>query len=442
MVGRLSANQDDKQVVKSARRPSFTARGIISVSKPGYHSDPENKGLYLQVTNTPNGIARSWIFRFTSPITLKRREMGIGSIESFSLANARLKALDLRRTILDGTDPLEQRISKRSKAIEANRNTITFAAAAERCIQTKKAEWSNTKHQDQWTTTMAKFVSPLIGKLRVDQINTSHIVKVLEQDIRNKKGEIEGSFWNVRTETATRVRQRIEVILDWCKAHQYMQGENPARYQGALSHLLPKASKIKKSVHHPALPFQRIGEFVSDLRTHSGYSALALELLILTASRTSEVIEARWDEFDLKARVWTIPAERMKAGKEHRVPLNTRSMEILGHLKEIRVNSYLFPSNLHKERCLSNMALLSMMRKMPKYSEYVPHGFRSTFRDWAAETTNYSNETVELALAHTIKNKAEAAYRRQDQLERRARLMEDWGAFTKTNSGFSSDVAH
>ena len=277
---------------------------------------------------------------------------------------------------------------------------------------------------------MAKFVSPLIGKLRVDQINTSHIVKVLEQTIKNKKGEIEGSFWNVRTETATRVRQRIEVILDWCRAHEYMQGENPARYQGALSHLLPKASKIKKSVHHPALPFQKIGEFMSELRSHSGYSALALELLILTATRTSEIIEAKWDEFNLDSKVWTIPGERMKAGKEHRIPLNTRAMEILEHLKTIRVNSYLFPSTLHKEGCLSNMALLSMMRKMNKYSDYVPHGFRSTFRDWAAETTDYSNETVELALAHTIKNKAEAAYRRQDQLEKRRILMEDWRIFS------------
>jgi integrase len=280
---------------------------------------------------------------------------------------------------------------------------------------------------------MAKFVSPLIGKLRVDQINTSHIVKVLEQNIKNKKGEVEGPFWNVRTETATRVRQRIEVILDWCRAHEYMKGENPARYQGALSHLLPKASKIKKSVHHPALPFQKIGEFMSELRGHSGYSALALELLILTATRTSEIIEAKWDEFNLEAKVWTIPAERMKAGKEHRIPLNTRAMEILGQLKEMRVNSYLFPSTLHKEKCLSNMALLTMMRKMPKYADYVPHGFRSTFRDWAAETTDYSNETVELALAHTIKNKAEAAYRRQDQLDKRARLMEDWGDNLKSN---------
>ena len=412
------------------QKSRLTARGITSLTTPGYYSDPDNKCLYLQVSPTSKGISRSWIFRYTSPVTLKRREMGLGSTDICSLANARLKVLDLRKAIYEGIDPIEERQAKKTSIRESHQHSITFAAAAERCIQTKKAEWSNTKHQDQWTTTMAKFVSPLIGKLRVDQINTSHIVKVLEQTIKNKKGEIEGSFWNVRTETATRVRQRIEVILDWCRAHEYMQGENPARYQGALSHLLPKASKIKKSVHHPALPFQKIGEFMSELRSHSGYSALALELLILTATRTSEIIEAKWDEFNLDSKVWTIPGERMKAGKEHRIPLNTRAMEILEHLKTIRVNSYLFPSTLHKEGCLSNMALLSMMRKMNKYSDYVPHGFRSTFRDWAAETTDYSNETVELALAHTIKNKAEAAYRRQDQLEKRRILMEDWRIFS------------
>ena len=265
--------------------------------------------------------------------------------------------------------------------------------------------------------------------MRVDQITTTHLVKLLEQEIKKKNGEVEGTFWKVRTETATRVRQRIEVILDWCKAHKYIAGDNPARYQGALCHLLPKANKIKKVAHHPALPFNRIGEFISDLRTHTGYSALALELLILTATRTGEVIEAKWSEFDLEAKVWAIPAERMKAGKEHRVPLNRRAMEILEHLKTIKVNSYLFPSSLHKERALSNMALLAMMRKMPKYAEFVPHGFRSTFRDWAAETTEYSNETVELALAHTIQNKVEAAYRRQDQLEKRVCLMSDWEGF-------------
>jgi len=428
--GILSALETNK-IGGGTQKSRLTARGITSLTTPGYYSDPDNKCLYLQVSPTSKGISRSWIFRYTSPVTLKRREMGLGSTDICSLANARLKVLDLRKAIYEGIDPIEERQTKKTRIRESHQHSITFAAAAERCIQTKKVEWSNTKHQDQWTTTMAKFVSPLIGKLRVDQINTSHIVKILEQNIKNKKGEIEGSFWNVRTETATRVRQRIEVILDWCRAHEYMQGENPARYQGALSHLLPKASKIKKSVHHPALPFQKIGEFMSELRSHSGYSALALELLILTATRTSEIIEAKWDEFNLDSKVWTIPAERMKAGKEHRIPLNTRAMEILEHLKTIRVNSYLFPSTLHKEGCLSNMALLSMMRKMDKYSDYVPHGFRSTFRDWAAETTDYSNETVELALAHTIKNKAEAAYRRQDQLEKRALLMTDWERYIK-----------
>ena len=438
----MSALEKNK-IGGGTQKSRLTARGITSLTVPGYYSDPDNKCLYLQVSPASKGISRSWIFRYTSPVTLKRREMGLGSIDICSLANARLKVLDLRKAIYEGIDPIEERQAKKAGIRESHQHSITFEAAAERCIQTKKAEWSNTKHQDQWTTTMAKFVSPLIGKLRVDQINTSHIVKVLEQDIKNKKGEVEGSFWNVRTETATRVRQRIEVILDWCRAHQYTQGENPARYQGALSHLLPKASKIKKSAHHPALPFQRIGEFVAELRQHSGFSAYALELLILTASRTSEVIEAQWNEFDLEAKVWTIPAERMKAGKEHRIPLNTRSIEILGKLKEIRVNSYLFPSTLHKERPLSNMALLSMMRKMPEYADYVPHGFRSTFRDWAAETTDYSNETVELALAHTIKNKAEAAYRRQDQLEKRSLLMEDWVNYIDNNiKQFSQNVEH
>lgn len=432
MVGRLSSNTAEKGPGNN-RKTSFTARGIISLSTPGYHADPENKGLYLQITKTQDSIHKSWIFRFSSPVTLKRREMGIGSLDSFSLANARLKAYDLRRLILDGIDPLEQKIVKRTKAIEANKNSITFADAADRCIKTKQAEWSNSKHKDQWVSTIATYALPTIGKLKVDQITTSHIVKLLEQDIKKKNGELEGSFWKVRTETATRVRQRIEVILDWCKAHKYMSGDNPARYQGALCHLLPKASKIKKVAHHPALPFQRIGEFIKDLREHSGYSAFALELLILTATRTSEVIEAQWDEFNLETKVWTIPAERMKAGKEHRVPLSSRAIEILEHLKTIRTNAYLFPSSLHKNKPLSNMALLTMMRKMSKYSNYVPHGFRSTFRDWAAETTEYSNETVELALAHTIQNKAEAAYRRQDQLEKRNFLMSDWCTYIRNN---------
>ena len=410
------------------------------MNQPGWYADPETRGLYLRVFEGADGPSRSWLYRFTSPVSGKRRAMGLGSVEICSLANARQKSLGLRRAIFDGIDPIDQRQEKKLGVKESDLNSITFQEAAKRCIKTKEAEWSNSKHKDQWVSTINTYALPIIGKMRVDQITTTHLVKLLEQEIKKKNGEVEGTFWKIRTETATRVRQRIEVILDWCKAHKYISGDNPARYQGALCHLLPKASKIKKVAHHPALPFQRIGEFIGDLRSHTGYSAFALELLILTATRTSEVIEAKWSEFDLEAKVWIIPADRMKAGKEHRVPLNTRAMEILNHLKTIRVNSYLFPSSLHKERALSNMALLSMMRKMPKYADFVPHGFRSTFRDWAAETTDYSNETVELALAHTIQNKVEAAYRRQDQLEKRVCLMIDWEGFIKKRMGNLSAI--
>jgi integrase len=414
--------------LEEGKKISFTARGLGSIISPGYHADPESKGLYIQVSKGVSSFKRSWIFRYTSPTLFKRREMGLGSLEARSLADARRKTLELRQLVMDGIDPTEDRCKDKSKRITAINSGITFKEAAERCIEGRKAEWKSSKHADQWRNTISTFAYPEIGELRVDQINTSHIAKLLGQEIKKKNGTVEGTFWNVRTETATRVRQRIEVIFDWCKAHEYIKGDNPARLKGALVHLLPKAKKIQKKSHHPALPFQRIGEFVKDLREHNGYSALALELLILTATRTSEVIEAKWAEFNLETKVWIIPAARMKAGKEHRVPLNTRAMEILEYLKTISVSSYLFPGSLHKEEShLSNMALLSMMRKMPKYSKYVPHGFRSTFRDWAAETTDYSNETVELALAHTIKNKAEAAYRRQDQLGKRIKLMEEWG---------------
>jgi len=426
--------------LKEQKLNKFTARGILAIHQPGWYADPETRGLYLRVFEGVDGPSRSWLYRFTSPVSGKRRAMGLGSVEICSLANARQKSLGLRRAIFDGIDPIDQRQEKKLGVKESDLNSITFQEAAKRCIKTKEAEWSNSKHKDQWVSTINTYALPIIGKMRVDQITTTHLVKLLEQEIKKKNGEVEGTFWKVRTETATRLRQRIEVILDWCKAHKYISGDNPARYQGALCHLLPKASKIKKVAHYPALPFQRIGEFISDLRAHTGYSALALELLILTATRTSEVIKAKWSEFDLEAKVWIIPADRMKAGKEHRIPLNRRAMEILDYLKTIRVNSYLFPSSLHKERALSNMALLSMMRKMPKYADFVPHGFRSTFRDWAAETTEYSNETVELALAHTIQNKVEAAYRRQDQLEKRVCLMIDWEGFIEKRMGNLSAI--
>jgi integrase len=415
--------------LQEGRKISFTARGLGSIVTPGYHADPESKGLYIQVFKGVTDYKRSWIFRYTSPTLLKRREMGLGSLDSRSLAEARKVSLDLRKMVLEGIDPAEERSKARSKITNAIIDGITFAKATELCIKGKRSEWKNSKHAEQWENTIATFVTPKIGKMRVDQINTGHIAKLLEQEIKKKSGEVEGPFWNVRTETATRVRQRIEVIFDWCKAHEYIKGDNPARLKGALAHLLPKANKIQKKTHHPALPFQKISEFMRELRTKSGFSVLALEFLILTATRTSEVLNAKWDEFDIENKVWTIPAERMKAGKAHRVPLNTRAVEIYEYLSKHRTNDSLFPSKHHNKDSISNMSLIAIMRRMPAYSQYVPHGFRSTFRDWAAETTDYPNETVELALAHTIKNKSEAAYRRQDQLEKRMVLMCDWDSF-------------
>jgi hypothetical protein len=289
---------------------SFTARGLPSILTLGYHADPESKCLYLQVAKGVSGHSRSWIFRYTSPTQLKRREMGLGALETRSLAEARKASLELRKMVMDGLDPAEERAKSKSTAVQAISNGITFVKAAALCIKSKRAEWKNIKHAEQWESTIATFVTPFIGKIRVDQITTGHIAKLLEQEIKKKSGEVEGPFWNVRTETATRVRQRIEVILDWCTAHGYMKGENPARLKGALAHLLPKANKIQKKNHHPALPFLQIGEFMKELRAKSGFSALALEFLILTATRTSEVLNAKWVEFDMKLKIWTIPAER------------------------------------------------------------------------------------------------------------------------------------
>ncbi len=282
-------------------------------------------------------------------------------------------------------------------------------------MDAKSVEWKNIKHGQQWQNTLTTYASPLLGKLPVDLITTELVYKVLQP------------IWHTKTETATRVRQRIETVLDWCKARGYCQGENPARLKGALGQLLPKSQKIKKVEHHPALPYQRANEFVLALRKQGGMTPLALEFMMLTACRTGEVAAARWEEIDFSTNVWTVPAERMKAGREHRVPLSARSIEILKLLKDKAQNNFVFPSHsILKDTHMSLGSCLVAMKRMSGFEGYTPHGLRSTFRDWAAETTNFANETLELALAHTIQNKAEAAYRRQDQLEKRAKLMELW----------------
>ncbi len=394
---------------------SLSARQVDTETRTGYHADGPHTGLYLQVTSSREQFTRSWIFRYTSPTTLKRRELGLGSTRTRKLADARTLSAELRLKILNGLDPKDERDKERATAITQRATQTTFDEAVSQCLAAKSLEWKNIKHGQQWQNTLATYASPLLGKVPVDQITTELVHRVLQP------------IWIKKTETATRVRQRIEVVLDWCKARGYCNGDNPARLKGALGELLPRSQKIKKVEHHPAIPYPQINEFVLALRKEGGSAPLALEFMLLTATRTGEVVAAKWDEVDFESLVWTVPAERMKSGKEHRVPLSKRAVEILQVMSAARQNEYIFPGHsVAKNSHMSTGTCRIVMKRMDNFSQYTPHGLRSTFRDWAAETTSFANETLELALAHTISNKAEAAYRRQDQLEKRAKLMQQW----------------
>jgi integrase len=402
---------------------ALTAKQVENESTPGYHADGPNTGLYLQVTPNDSGFTRSWVYRYTSPTTKKRREFGLGPAKVRKLADARSLSAELRLKVLNGIDPKDERDRIRTEGIKARAHQITFDEAVKQCISAKSIEWRNIKHGQQWRNTLNTYASPLLGRLPVNSINIELIHKVLQP------------IWITKTETATRVRQRIETVLDWCKARGYCKGDNPASLKGGLGELLPKSQKIKKVEHHAALPYQRANEFVNALRSKRSMASLALEFMLLTACRTGEVVGARWEEIDLAANVWTIPPERMKAGEQHRVPLCKRAQQILKLMQAQAQNEYVFPSHsIAKNTHMSTGSCLVAMKKMDTSKGYTPHGLRSTFRDWASETTNFANETLELALAHTIKNKAEAAYRRQDQLEKRVKLMQLWQQYVDTTT--------
>ena len=389
-----------------------SARSAETVTDAGYHRC--DRGLYLQVTKSGT---KSWLFRYKSPLTAKQREMGLGPFSLVSLAAARELAIECRRQLLNGIDPIEERKSVKRAQQLAHAKSITFREAAERCIESKKPEWKNAKHAQQWSNTLNAYAYPAFGDLSVSDLDTNLVLKAIEP------------IWTTKAETASRVRQRIETVWDWARARGYVEGENPARLRGHLDNILAKTAKVKRVKHHPAVPYKQISEFMVQLRNRTGSSALALEFMILTAARTGEIRGATWHEIDLTDNVWTVPAERMKAGREHRIPLSTRSVAILKSIQSNRnPQEFVFPG-WKAGTGLSDGALLALMKKIA-FGPYTPHGFRSTFRDWAAEEAyEFSNETVELALAHTIKNKAEAAYRRGDQLERRRKLMNKWGDY-------------
>jgi integrase len=341
--------------------------------------------------------------------------MGLGPLHTLGLAEARKRANECRKLRLDGHDPIEDRKAGRLKAKLDAARALTFQQCAEAYIASHRPSWKNDKHAAQWPSTLATYAYPVFGNLPVQTIDVGLVLKALEP------------IWHTKTETATRLRQRIEAVLDWATAREHRQGDNPARWRGHLDKLLPPRAKVQRVLHHAALPYVEVGGFVAKLREQEGMAAAALEFLILTATRTGEVIGATWDEIDLGAAVWTIPPDRMKAGKEHRVPLAKPALAILKPLKKADLGPFVFPGG-KPGKPLSNMALLALLERMDR-SDLTVHGFRSTFRDWAAERTNFPREVAEQALAHSLRDKVEAAYRRGDLFEKRRLLMDSWAKF-------------
>jgi len=385
----------------------LTALKITHARKPGMLADGD--GLYLQVSSA---TSKSWIFRYG--YNGKQREMGLGPVNGVSLAVAREKARHCRAQLSDGIDPLAARQVERARADTDNAKTITFDQCAEAFIKAHGDTWKNAKHREQWENTLATYVSPVFGSLPVQAVDVGLVMKALEP------------IWTVKPETAARIRGRIESVLNWAKARGYRSGENPALWKGHLDNLLPARSKIKKVKHHAALPYDETPSFIKMLRDQAGVAARALEFAILTAARTGEIIGSRWGEVNLVEKVWTVPASRMKGGREHRVPLSNEALAILNKATRGEPEDFIFLGR--NGGPLSNMALLMLLRRMG-YEDLTAHGFRSTFRDWAAERTNFQREVAEAALAHVVGDKVEAAYRRGDLFEKRRRLMGAWCEF-------------
>src|SRR5262245_39747671 len=391
----------------------LTALKVARASNPGMYAD--GAGLYLQVTGAG---AKSWIYRFS--LCGRAREMGLGSLSALSLTDARTKAAECRRLRQEGVDPIAARKALREQAALDVARMLTFSEAATKYIAAHRSGWKNAKHAAQWEATLATYAEPVLGALSIQAIDTALVLKVLEP------------IWEAKPETASRVRGRIEVILDWAKVRGLRQGENPARWRGHLDHLLPAKTKVRRVKHHAALPYADMPAFIEQLRAQEGIAARALEFTVLTAARTGETIGAAWTAANKSEKVWTVPGERTKGRKEHRVPLCDRATAVLAEMQSLRTteSQFMFPGG-KAGKPLSNMAMTEVLRRMGR-GDITVHGFRSTFRDWAAERTNFPNEVVEMALAHAVGDKVEAAYRRGDLFEKRRRLMADWASYCNT----------
>ncbi|MBL0351184.1 MAG: tyrosine-type recombinase/integrase [Dechloromonas sp.] len=396
----------------------LSALQVTKLTKPGLYGD--GGGLTLQITATG---AKSWLLRYM--VAGKPFGMGLGPTHTVSLAEARQKALDARKLLIDGINPLAARKQKQIAAALAEAKMMTFDQCAEAYILTHKAGWKNAKHCDQWTNTLNTYASPVFGHLPVAEIDTGLVVKCL------------APIWESKTETASRVRGRIESVLGWATTSGYRTGENPARWKGHLENLLATISKTSRTKNHPSLPWPRIGAFMSALRVREGVSARAVEFAILTACRSGEVRGARWAEFDTTGKLWTIPAERMKAKREHQVPLSDAALALLASMPRDSDDDVVFAGT--KGQPLSDMSLTAVIRRMNGNGKPVwvdtngegitVHGFRSSFRMWAAETTNYPREVAEHALAHQLPDAVERAYQRGSQFAKRAALMAEWAVY-------------
>jgi integrase len=391
----------------------LTALKISRELPAGMHAD--GAGLYLHVSASG---AKSWIYRYS--LRHKAREMGLGSLSGLGLADARIKASECRALCQEGLDPIEVRKGREVQATLEAAKAITFKQAAEQYIEAKRPEWKNAKHASQWGSTLNTFTYPVIGAVSVQDVDTTLVQKVLEP------------IWLTKTETANRVRGRIERILDWATRRGLRNGANPARWRGHLEFDLAKRSKVQPVRHYSALPYAELPDFMLALRALEGVAARALEFTILTAARTGETIGAAPAEVNSAQKIWTIPAERMKASKEHRVPLSARALAIVrdGTALQTREDAFIFRGG-KQGKPLSNMAMAAVLKRMGR-TDVTVHGFRSAFRDWAAEQTNYPNHVVEMALAHAVSDKVEAAYRRGDLFEKRRRLMADWATYCYT----------
>jgi integrase len=389
----------------------LTAMQVAKAKKPGLLCD--GGGLYLRIA--PRG-SKQFIFRYA--VNGRLRDMGLGPTHTLSLEQARERARDARLLRLDGLDPIEAKRARMAALRATDAKAMTFRQCAEGFIRDNEKEWKNAAHHRQWTSTLSTYVYPVLGNLPVAAIDTPLVLKVVKP------------LWGHKTETASRVRGRIEAILGWATVHHYRSGDNPARWQGLLEHALPARSKVAKTQHHVALPYAEIAPFMARLRQDTSAAARCLEFIVLTGARLGEATGAMWPEIDFANRIWVVPAERMKGGREHRVPLSDPAMAAVEAMRAVRMSDFVFPG-MREGRSVGPRTIQDLVKQIAG-DEITTHGFRSSFRDWAAERTNFPREVAEMALAHTVGDKVEAAYRRGDLFQKRRQMMDGWAKFCGT----------